>query len=32
LETLEKLNMTFPEMTAERRKEPQAMRKRLESE
>jgi len=32
LETLEKLNMTFPEMTSERRKELQAMRKQLESE
>ena len=32
LETLEKLNMTFPEMKSERRKELQAMRKQLESD
>ena len=32
LETLEKLNMSFPKMTSERREELQAMRKRLESE
>jgi len=32
LETLEKLNMAFPEMKSERRKELQAMRKQLEGE
>ena len=31
LETLEKLNMAFPEMKSERRKELQAMRKQLKA-